>query len=292
MLETILPSIHTCCSYTNHFLPTALVGCFTVANGLKWVHEMTQEKKLEPVDENTQKIFKKILKECNLQNSVVVCKRYENNSSPACVIGLNTIGIPQKIENQLLNGNPEQKLQFRNVIKHELGHLINNDNLKKLLLLIVLGTAFYTVDYLGKNFLPQPKDMLEIGLYSAASLVVTYLKMQALGETIFKRKRYEEIYADQFAIDHTQNPKELRATEKYFNDIFERYIEGLPVLYVGNKRILDEFDARSNQSQTLREWVIENRNKPYVASESVIHPNEFDRARTFAAAAERLEKQE
>ena len=225
-------------------------------------------------DERVQKIFTECVVECGLNPNKYVCKVREHWRSPATAVFPNTVFVNGKIEESL-----EATLRLRSIIKHELGHLHYYDSIAATCISLLLTAAHYGASRLMEEYLQDSS----IGTFGAIAGILIQLPIMFRVQCLMKL--YLESRADQFAIKHTKNSEELRAMASYYENRFENWVTNLPTLKGGLSRPMAEFQNRKNRNQTLRAWVIENRQMPLAAGKSSMHPNYYDRAKTFRLAA-------
>ena len=272
----------------NHYAPLLLAGAVVLLRGAQNVHEYLQARKLPDVDAETQRIFNEVVRECGLKERDFSCKIYDAYNSWARSIGNHVVTITSETASHLKGSDPRARLQARSIIKHELGHLHHRDLISRTLISAAVAGIIYGMNKIAEHYIPAVQSPWTALAYSIGAVFALYVRLRLIWEGQLYALRREERRADLFAIQHTTNPQELDAVAEQFSSEFEGYVGRVLFLQVGRRKIQDEYDRRSNRDQSVRDWVIENRHVPYIAGESSIHPNLYDRANTFKEAAKRL----
>jgi hypothetical protein len=125
-----------------------------------------------------------------------------------------------------LDDSPD-KIIARNsmILKHELGHVINQDTQNKCYALATIPLGIETLSFgVTKmfrklfNMQPQPKTFLKTTLRSCSAIgsIGPKFLMSSLGLVAFSR--YQETQADKFACEHAESRLELEEFAKYFKE--------------------------------------------------------------------------
>lgn len=178
--------------------------------------------KTEPYKDKSMK--KKILNLCrklgvmNIRNVFVVKESEKTVRSNAFFYGM---GNQQKIAlfDNLLNDFTRNEVET--VVGHELGHYVNKDIIRGLVLeSILIFPMLFVVDYLVGTFTPLFSIQ---GISDLASLPLIGLVYGTLGfllmPAVNTHSRWREAQADKFALDHVKKPSAQISTEKRLSDM-------------------------------------------------------------------------
>ncbi len=280
--------INNFCGQLNQYVPLILAGSATLFRCAQNISEWMTVKHLSNPDQDIQKIFQEIVCECGLDETGFICKIYDGYDTPARAIGYYVVAISQGTADQLKDTN--QKLVAREIIKHELGHLVHKDLPLRVLSSAAATGILFGLSKISQHYMPKPHSSLGALAFAVGALFATYVQLRFMWNGQIFALNLEEKRADAFAIQHSSNPEELLAMADYFSNRFESHVEKLTILQIGGQRISDLYEQRKDKSQSMRDWAIENRHTPYVAGESRVHPNLYDRSMTFRLSAEQLKK--
>ena len=172
--------------------------------------------------------------------------------------GRHYIAVPKNI-------TIEEKKLFEGLIGHEYGHIKNHDHAKDLLLRA--GTSF-ALHYI------TPKSLLNRTSFMGNLLkpTVGYGNFALRILIVVSMGKCQEYLADKNSMDHCKDPKVLRATSKYFEELHKK----------------KEAELKSIQATLSPKKAAVIRAMRHLDP----HPKEITRARYFAKAAERLEKEQ
>lgn len=240
-------------------------------------------KKLSEADETVQKLFNEIVCECRLKKGLYSCKIGKpSNGSSASVIDYRTVCLSEELASDLKSNNEKKQLCARSIIKHELGHIENRDNASLIAIAAIQLGCIYAFNHLF-TYLPE-----QTIVYAVGTVAAIYFQFRFLYDTDQYFEKWAELRADAFSIRHATTAKELSAVAEFFEDKFEDVVANAPNTYLGGVKLTDIYDRKKKENQTLRDWLIENRNVPNLIHQSTCHPNPYDRAKTFREASKKF----
>lgn len=189
--------------------------------------------KTEPYRDKGMK--EKILRLCrklgamNIRD-VVVAKESEKSIRPnAFFYGL---GNQQKIAlfDNLLNKFTRDEIET--VVGHELGHYINKDIIRGLILeAIIIFPALFAIDYSVRIFAPAFHiqgigDLASLPLIGLINGVIAFILMPLVNA----HSRWRESQADKFALEHVQKPFAQASMEKRIADMHLSELRSHPLI--------------------------------------------------------------
>ena len=140
-------------------------------------------------------------------------------------------------------------LKFKPFIQHELGHIKNNDNIKKYIAITLMTFAIFGITSLVKSVPSQPtlfKDIMKVP--SAIG------KLLLTGVGILLYNKHIEMLADKNIEDDLTNLENMKSfLEKY--QVSAQTMKEYPISWL----LLDELGNRGHPSPTRRIWAIDKR---------------------------------
>jgi hypothetical protein len=177
--------------------------------------------KLPDADSKTQQIFQEALQECGLQNMPYQLKIHRSTCIPSPAFAATNKLISINID-VLKEAEEEEikKLKIKQITKHEAGHLFYHHNYSIFHISATIGTCFHIASRWINDSLPTPRTPAQAVLFSipmvlyACSQVDLYPTLKE--QLHHAKKKLQEKQADDFAIQHTSNPRELQAAGDFY----------------------------------------------------------------------------